>query len=299
MEIMTKVADKSLLWEEISIPAEYQEKLLKGMNLELGFGESAAIKIVIDYKEYDAEIKNQKYDREKYPNHVPIVQIRYAHSSELAVKLREIFRVTNGFVEKHLAAGGKNKATIPENRREYVTILTGEGRNRLEFRYDNREKQYLAEMHEDLEYVYKVNMLQGEYEAGWDNPVIAEEPAMVDGRKKYYRDPEMGAAALREAGYECEFCRQHYAFRNRATGRPYLAPHHLVPMSAQEQFAYSLDVPANIVALCSNCHSAVNYGDDDMERRITKLYKDRKDRLEKAGIEISLEELLGMYRDAF
>lgn len=293
MEILTKVVDKSLLYEGISIPVRDQKKLA---DFKLKFGDTLDIKILIDNKEYLAELKNQKYNREKYPDHVPIVQIRYAHNSDLAKKLREIFTTTNSYVRQHLAEGGKNKAVIPDSRKEYLTVLLTDSRNTLKFEYFNREKQYLQEMEEDLAYVYRVNTLKEEYEAGGDNPVIAEEPDTTDGTAKYYRDPEMGAAALKAAGYECEFCRQHYAFKNKVTGRPYLAPHHIVPMSAQNRFVYSLDVPANIVAVCSNCHSAIHYGDDEMERRIVKLYKDRKDRLLKAGIEISLEDLLKLYR---
>lgn len=58
---------------------------------------------------------------------------------------------------------------------------------------------------------------------------------------------------------------------------------------------YSLDVEANIVSLCSNCHNKIHYGQNAAEL-VTKLYELRKSELEKCNINISLDELLELYK---
>ena len=68
----------------------------------------------------------------------------------------------------------------------------------------------------------------------------------------------------------------------------------MVPMKYSDDFSVSLDVPANIVSLCSNCHNEIHYG-KNYEQLIERLYERRKDLLRKVGIDISLEKLKEMY----
>ena len=69
----------------------------------------------------------------------------------------------------------------------------------------------------------------------------------------------------------------------------------MIPLSEQDNYEYSLDVPANIVSLCSNCHNQLHYGIDPVPL-LTKLYEARKDELKAAGIDISLDELICLYK---
>ena len=57
----------------------------------------------------------------------------------------------------------------------------------------------------------------------------------------------------------------------------------------------TLDTESNIVSLCSNCHNQIHYG-QGAELIITELYNQRKDALKSEGIDISLEQLLTMYK---
>ena len=65
-------------------------------------------------------------------------------------------------------------------------------------------------------------------------------------------------------------------------------------MSRQDDFEFSLDVPANIVSLCSNCHNWIHYGADN-KKLLEKLYEERSERLKKVGIDITIEQLLSYY----
>lgn len=64
------------------------------------FGELWDIKIVLDGCEYDAKLKNQKFDERKY-DHAEVLQIRYSPTSPLAKKLQSIFVSTLDFVTSY------------------------------------------------------------------------------------------------------------------------------------------------------------------------------------------------------
>ena len=122
-------------------------------------------------------------------------------------------------------------------------------------------------------------------------------PSIADKTKyhtSYKRNPQIGRYAIQKAGYKCEIDSTHKTFISRGSGKPYLESHHLVPMSAQSYFKNSLDVPANMIALCSSCHNEIHYG-ENREVLIRDLYNKRKDRLLKAGIDISVDELIKLY----
>ena len=80
-----------------------------------------------------------------------------------------------------------------------------------------------------------------------------------------------------------------------------MEPHHLIPLQFDEEFEKSLDVQANIVSLCSECHNRIHYGAHP-EKIITELWNQRKDELREAGIgvlkngaELDLAMLLSFY----
>lgn len=95
--------------------------------------------------------------------------------------------------------------------------------------------------------------------------------------------------------YCCELAHNHPRFPRKGDGKPFVEVHHLIPMNAQAYFNHSLDVQANLICLCPNCHSEIHYG----VRRdilIEKLYKIRAESLRRAALDISLQELLEYYK---
>jgi len=99
---------------------------------------------------------------------------------------------------------------------------------------------------------------------------------------------------MARANHHCEINEDHPSFIRRGTDVMYVEPHHLIPMSAQRKFDHSLDVEANIVALCSNCHNEVHYG-KDTRKLVEDLYIKRLNELKQTGIDISLDKLLEIY----
>ena len=120
------------------------------------------------------------------------------------------------------------------------------------------------------------------------------------GRKIYPRDKKISANALKRANNTCENKSSHKSFLRRNKKIKYMEPHHLIPLHMHEEFSWSLDVEANIVSLCSNCHNQIHYGDGaDI---IKKLFNNRRHELAAAGIDVTKdgialteEELLKYY----
>lgn len=130
--------------------------------------------------------------------------------------------------------------------------------------------------------------------------IIRYEPKPISTQKQgeyifYKRDPGIAINAIKNADYKCEYCSEHQTFIRKANGMPYTEPHHLVPMRAQKDFSVSLDVENNIVSLCSNCHNLIHYG-KGAEILLKKIYNEREQLLQRAGIVITFEELMNYYK---
>ena len=99
MFIYQKIIDRSTLRQGFQIPVEYHD-LLRAMPGGMPqHGETRDIKIVINGVEYDAQLKNQGFDRNKFDGHAEVIQVRYSEGSALAKRLREIFYITWNYVE--------------------------------------------------------------------------------------------------------------------------------------------------------------------------------------------------------
>ena len=75
----------------------------------------------------------------------------------------------------------------------------------------------------------------------------------------------------------------------------------MIPLQFEDEFVNSLDVQANIVSLCSECHNKIHYGAYP-EKMIEELWNKRKDEIAQAGIgvlkngvEVDLDMLLKFY----
>ena len=123
-----KLIDRSTLRQGFQIPVEYHY-LLKGMPGGMPIhGETRNIKVIIDGVEYDAQLKNQGLDRNKYDGHAEVVQIRYNEGSGIVKRLREVFSSTWNYVEsiKNLPENINRKFTIriPEEYQEFLVLST-------------------------------------------------------------------------------------------------------------------------------------------------------------------------------
>ncbi|WP_294359551.1 DUF3578 domain-containing protein [uncultured Clostridium sp.] len=131
-----------------------------------------------------------------------------------------------------------------------------------------------------------------------DKPINAPNPILKsNGSKTWPRSASIAANSLIHSNYKCSFDSTHPSFTSNKTKQTYMEPHHLIPLYEQSNFNVSLDVEANIVSLCSNCHNCIHYGVTKEKLIILKkLFLDRKDRLLQCGIDITFNQLLNMYK---
>lgn len=128
-----------------------------------------------------------------------------------------------------------------------------------------------------------------------DVPQPRPESYAAEGIAAYKRSREVVVNALAAAKFRCELDCTSELFIRKAATVTYTEAHHLIPLCFQDEFPYSLDVEANVVSLCPNCHRKLHYG-AEIEPLIKKLYIARCDRLKRCGIDISYEKLLLLYR---
>jgi 5-methylcytosine-specific restriction protein A len=112
---------------------------------------------------------------------------------------------------------------------------------------------------------------------------------------RYPRDPETARRALESARYMCEAEPAIALFQSRRTGKPYLEPHHLIPMALQKDFgAKSLDHVDNIYALSPHHHRRVHYGaTKEVTDVLDRLLGRRRAVLKRFGV--SEGDILGFY----
>lgn len=124
--IYKKEINWSFLNEGMSIPVSLQVVFNQNVKRFLQKGESKKIFIVIEGKTYGAELKNQKFDTNKYAGHKDIIQIRYSRKSEIACKLREIYKSSYDYFGEMRKSNPKKQISLPEGRKEYFALYTTE-----------------------------------------------------------------------------------------------------------------------------------------------------------------------------
>ena len=128
MFLYQKLIDRSTLRQGFQIK-EKLNKLLQAMPGGMPqHGETRNVKVVIDGVGYNAQLKNQGFDRTKYDGHADVIQIRYSEGSEIVTRLREVFSSTWNYVEsiKNLPENINRKFTIriPEEHQEFLALGT-------------------------------------------------------------------------------------------------------------------------------------------------------------------------------
>lgn len=128
MFLYQKQIDRSTLRQGFQIPVEYHYLLKMIPGGMPGHGETRNIKMIIDGVEYDAQLKNQGFDRNKYDGHAEVLQVRYNEGSDLVKRLREVFSSTWNYVEniKNLPENIKRKfiIRIPDEYQEFLALST-------------------------------------------------------------------------------------------------------------------------------------------------------------------------------
>jgi 5-methylcytosine-specific restriction protein A len=102
---------------------------------------------------------------------------------------------------------------------------------------------------------------------------------------RHHRSRETALQAISRAGFQCEAEPTIPLFTARSTGKPYLEPHHLIPVSLSAAFPKSLDHLDNIYALSPHHHRRVHFGKvEDCVDVIDRLLHRRSNVLTRYGV---------------
>ena len=122
-------------------------------------------------------------------------------------------------------------------------------------------------------------------------------PKSLPKKQEYHwnRDRIIVEQVLLADKYLCEVDSKHKTFIARRNDQPYLEGHHLISLARQKEFKVSLDVYANIIGLCPNCHRQLHFGKQAEIRDILRpIYDARADRLYNSGITLLKDEFLAI-----
>ena len=156
---------------------------------------------------------------------------------------------------------------------------------------------------EDFEFQKEVNDSDFEGVEGKNN-YPKEEPQYTNGTKglQVAKKAIITKTALRVADCKCEGNPLHTTFLTKKN-QPYMEGHHLIPCTASnseycwEKFHVNIDCVENIVCLCPTCHRKIHYGNEKEKMEIlTLLYGKQIEKLKFVGLNISLDELMNLYR---
>ncbi|EIJ0947430.1 MULTISPECIES: HNH endonuclease [Vibrio] len=124
----------------------------------------------------------------------------------------------------------------------------------------------------------------------------AQQGAIHTSSTRFPRNPTLAANAIKYSRYQCQFDPSHLSFIAASSLQQYVEVHHLIPIAYTYMFSCSLDVPANLIVLCPNCHKAIHFGVPETKRvYLEKFYRERYFDLQSAGINISLNDLFSFY----
>ena len=178
----------------------------------------------------------------------------------------------------------KNKYLTPSNKKNlrelFDNLINGDY-----IRQDSKKKLL------EKDRLYDFNLMENLQNAINSNDVPSKDESYVN---RYNRSAQNASIAINRAGFNCEINTDHRSFISKKTKKNYVEAHHIIPLSAQDYFNVSLDVPENIVALCSTCHNELHYG-KNITNKFREIYRKRKKALKRKGIDISFNDLLKYY----
>jgi len=157
--------------------------------------------------------------------------------------------------------------------------------------FQDKQAEELYEFSKKAEMNNQTNKLPPKFT---DTPEALPEKLSTSYGQVYRINPDKSRRAIIESNYLCEANEEHKSFIRKNSTYQYTEAHHLIPRKFQNDFQHSLDVTANIVSLCSNCHNQLHYG-ENIEDILKVLYYKREKRIKKVGLELSFKELKKLY----
>ena len=256
MFIYQKLIDRSTLRQGFQIPVGFHNLLELIPGGKPAPGETRSIKILIFGIEYDAQLKNQGFDRNRFEGHPDVIQVRYNEGSDIAKCLREIFCSTWNYVEhiKNLPENINRRFNIkiPEEQQEFLALSATEIPNVF-----IADCTTISAKLEISKQVKMMNELDFEtFELREDKTASIKEVSRL--QKVRQLDRSIGESLKRLYGYRCQMTGEKIG---KSYGVIVVEAHHIVP------FTESLNNnTSNIIILSPNYHRIIHRANPEFDR---------------------------------
>jgi len=219
--------------------------------------------------------------------------------------IKDVLRLRESTVDHYLGAINSINRILCDNKYPIIDLYTVSTMEELvsiesflnlseEYNGLNRRgnNMYSAALHNLMKFASAEMFRSFEIFENLDLPVGVAESTMVlltrNNRRTIIKDQVIHAAH-----FSCECDTAHTSFTSKATLENYVEGHHIIPLQQQDLFAYNLDIYANVVSLCPNCHRLLHLAiKREKQYYLNRLFDNRKDRLSSSGIDISRDDFL-------
>lgn len=158
-------------------------------------------------------------------------------------------------------------------------------------------RMYTAGLHRYMNFAEGKNLKEEDSLSLLDCPCPVKAKNLINERYVSNRDRIIVHQVMEAENYTCDINQSHKTFISAKTSNQYMEGHHLIPLKSQEFISNSLDVYANIVVLCPNCHRFLHYGTvEDKKPILLNLFSHRKDRLKDSGINMEKNEFIDLLK---
>ncbi|HRZ27107.1 MAG TPA: HNH endonuclease signature motif containing protein [Spirochaetota bacterium] len=244
-----KEIDWSLLHEGFSIPASEQYLFQTNLKDFLNRGNKINIKLLINNMSFNAELKNQTFDEEKFKKHKDVLQVRYSQSSNLAGYFRNVFEESyNKLSCLRKNSEKKQKISLPEYMKEYLLIYST--------RFDgvfSVECIPINQIHDFNSYIKESKITEDNYELEMNYELYDPTSSIVE-REVVIKQRRLNRSIAESLkilyDHRCQICGNCYSEKY---GTKISEAHHI------DFFTQSLNNDAdNIIIICPNHHRVIH-----------------------------------------
>ena len=121
--LLKRSIDLSLLRQGFHIPPEFHALVYAALGRELHHGEGCDIQLMVEGKVFQVRMNNIDFDRDKYPTHPDLLQVRYSENSPIARHLQAVFsKAYKWLTAERERVGQRRKIVLPKELTDVVVL---------------------------------------------------------------------------------------------------------------------------------------------------------------------------------
>lgn len=261
--IYSRTVDKSVLCDGFSIQNCFLETFTRLVGT-LKIGEQKPIKLILGDTIYDGiTIKNQPFDRTKYPTHKELYQVRYAPGSPFSKALRSIYSELSSFIEQEWAI---SKAATKRGEKRKNIKIPEELQCRIAFYLTDMPNVWVVETYNVADNKALVESLRKYTELDYERQ---DESSIVDVDFRRVKisalDKSVGNNLKELYQYRCQICGE--ALWMTYGSKPVIDAHHISPFT--QSYNYNYD---NIMVLCPTHHQIIHTNHGEFKRSRLEIW---------------------------